>query len=303
MKRVADVSWDQLEGSLMDRVMLRNLSPQYRTFLRQFIKPWREALGDVNPAAVTLKELQNCILTWMKANLKTRTINHRIRCIKILFNHATKEGLIKENPTEKLEMQKENAEPIQAFSNDQVRTLLAQPDKTTFVGYRDYCMMLVLLDTGMRLKELIALTLDDVELDRGVIRLSAANTKGRKFREVYIQKRCTEALRTYLRYRGKAGVETDSFWISADSGGGLSRTDFQWRVRSYGRAAGIKGARCSPHTFRHTFARMFISAGGDGLVLMQILGHTSMDMVRKYVNLWSIDKKRLHAKYSPVENL
>lgn len=75
--------------------------------------------------------------------------------------------------------------------------------------------------------------------------------------------------------------------------------DFQWRVRSYGRAAGMKNARCSPHTF----ARMFISAGGDGLVLMQILDHTSMDMVRKYVNLWSIDKKRLHAKYSPVEHL
>lgn len=139
-KRRADVSWDQLEGSLIDRIMLRNLSPQYRQFLRQFIKPWREALGDVNPAGITVKELQSCILRWMKSSLKTRTINHRIRCIKILFNHAMKEGLIKENPTEKLEMQKENAEPIQAFSNDQVRSFLAQPDKTTFVGYRDYCM-------------------------------------------------------------------------------------------------------------------------------------------------------------------
>lgn len=213
-----------------------------------------------------------------------------------------REGMIKENPAAKLEKQKVQVEPIHAFTNDQVRAILAQPDKTTFVGYRDYCSMLVLLDTGMRLKELLGLTFDDVDLDRGVIRLNPETTKGRKYREVYVQKRCVEALKTYLKYRGQAEVDTDAVWLSTN-GTPLSRTDLQNRIRAYGRAAGIKGARCSPHTFRHTFARMFIMAGGDGLVLMQILGHTAMDMVRKYVNLWSVDKKRLHAKFSPVENL
>lgn len=161
--------------------------------------------------------------------------------------------------------------------------MLAQPDKTTFVGYRDYCMMLVLLDTGMRLKELMGLTLDDLDLERGVIRLSPEITKGRKYREAYIQKRCQEALRTYLKARGEAGVQSDALWISADSGDALDRNGFQWRIRLYGKMAGIRGVRVSPHTFRHTFARMFITAGGDGLVLMQLLGHSSMDMVKRYV--------------------
>lgn len=301
-EKSAAVTWEQLQGSLLDRVTLRNLSPQYRVFLRDNLSQWRKVLEEVPPQTVTTQDFERAILGWMKAGLSTTTINHRIRTIKIAFAHAEKEGLVKANPARGLDKQKSQVEPIQAFTNEQVRAMLMQPDKTAFVGYRDYCMMLVLLDSGMRLKELLGLTLDDVDLDRGVVRLNPETTKGRKYREVYVQKRCVEALRTYLKYRGQAGVETDAFWLSTN-GIALSRTDLQTRIRDYGRAAGIKGARCSPHTFRHTFARMFIMAGGDGLVLMQILGHTAMDMVRKYVNLWSVDKKRLHAKFSPVENL
>lgn len=300
--KYASVTWEQLQGSLLDRVTLRNLSPQYRVFLRDNLARWRKELEEIPPQTVTTKDLERAILGWMKAGLSTTTINHRIRTIKIAFAHAEKEGTVKENPAKGLDKQKGQVEPIHAFTNEQVRALLSQPDKTTFVGYRDYCIMLVLLDSGVRLKELLGVNLDDVDLDRGVIRLNPETTKGRKYREVYIQKRCVEALKTYLKYRGEAGVDTDALWLSTN-GVALSRTDLQGRIKAYGRMAGVKGARCSPHTFRHTFARMFIMAGGDGLVLMQILGHTAMDMVRRYVNLWSVDKKRLHAKFSPVENL
>lgn len=300
--RGAVVDWDRFIGSLLDRVTLRNLSPQYRVFLRDNLHQWQKELAGLSPATVSTQDLEACILRWMKAGLSTTTINHRIRCAKIAYKHAIKAGLGTDNPAEVLERQKGSVEPIQAFTNDQVRALLAQPDKTTFAGYRDYAIMLTLLDTGMRLKELLGLTLDDVDLDRGVIRLNPETTKGRKYREVYVQKRCAETLRAYLKYRGQAGIEEQALWLSVN-GTALSRTRLQTKIRAYGRAAGIRGVRCSPHTFRHSFARMFIMAGGDGLVLMQILGHTDMTIVKRYVNLWSLDKKRLHAKYSPVENL
>ena len=73
-------------------------------------------------------------------------------------------------------------------------------------------------------------------------------------------------------------------------------------VRRYGRRAGIEGVRCSPHTFRHTFARNYLLNGGDIFSLQKILGHTSLASVRAYLNLFAVDIKAQHRRFSPVDN-
>lgn len=83
----------------------------------------------------------------------------------------------------------------------------------------------------------------------------------------------------------------------------MSRKNVQDRIRKYGRMAGITNVRNSPHTFRHTFAKMAVQNGANIFELQKILGHKTLDMVRVYVNLFSRDVARAHAKFSPVENL
>lgn len=83
----------------------------------------------------------------------------------------------------------------------------------------------------------------------------------------------------------------------------LSKRHFQERIHDLGKAALITGVRVSPHTFRHTFAKLFILNGGDAFSLQAILGHSTLDMVRHYVNLFSSDVQEQHKKYSPIENL
>ncbi|WP_367618609.1 tyrosine-type recombinase/integrase [Shouchella rhizosphaerae] len=65
----------------------------------------------------------------------------------------------------------------------------------------------------------------------------------------------------------------------------------------------MKNVRCSPHTFRHTFAKFYILNGGDAFSLMQIMGHSTLDMTKKYVRLFSTDVVNKHKQYSPINNL
>src|SRR5690625_7130255 len=83
----------------------------------------------------------------------------------------------------------------------------------------------------------------------------------------------------------------------------MNRDSVRRRIEKYGRQAGITNVRCSPHTFRHTFAKMSVQNGADLFTLQKILGHKTLDMVRRYVNMFSEDTKRAHERFSPMENL
>ena len=180
----------------------------------------------------------------------------------------------------------------------QVVRLLNQPNRETFTGLRVYTIMLLLLETGMRISECIHLELDDIDLKEQEIRIKMG--KGRKARRVPIQKTCVKALKKYLEERGDA--DTNALFINVDNGP-LNKRTVQENIQTYGKMAQITGVRVSPHTFRHTMAKFYIMNGGDIFTLQQILGHTTLDMVRYYVELFGTDIKEQHKKYSPVENM
>jgi integrase/recombinase XerD len=83
----------------------------------------------------------------------------------------------------------------------------------------------------------------------------------------------------------------------------VTKRTIQENIKTYGKMAQITGVRVSPPTFRHTMAKFYIINGGDIFTLQQILGHSTLDMVRYYVELFGTDIKEQHKKYSPVENM
>ena len=86
-------------------------------------------------------------------------------------------------------------------------------------------------------------------------------------------------------------------------GGGINRRTIQRQLQLYGQRAGITGVRISPHTIRHTFATQYILNGGDAFSLQKILGHSSLDMVRVYVDMAGSNVALQHRKYSPMDQL
>jgi len=158
------------------------------------------------------------------------------------------------------------------------------------------------LKVGDRVSELVNIDIDDINLNEGLIKIRAG--KGNKEQVLPIGSVVRKLLWKYLNCFRPQPLTTKIHGLLLNSDGlKLTRNGVQQMLRRCGRRAGISGVRCSPHTFRHTFAKNYLVNGGDIFSLQKILGHSSLASVRSYLNLFGTDIKKLHQKYSPADNL
>lgn len=315
-KRRTTIEWDDVnsevlkggdnfaycEQQFIKNLRLRNLSERTAAFYQENLVVISRALHklkiDNKPVTITYNDLQDVLQYCMdELNNSPGTINHRISTMKQFFKFLHEEGYIATNPAEKLSKQKTKQVKINPFTETEIKALLNAPDKNTFVGYRDFVIMLLLLDTGIRLSELTNIRLHDISLENNEIFITKG--KGNKERTVYFQNKMKEHLKRYLKIRGE--LDHDYLFIGR-SDNPLSNKAVQDRLTLYGNIAQIN-KRVSPHTFRHAFAKFYITNGGDAFSLQQILGHTSTEMTRKYVQLFGTDLRQMHRKFSPVEGM
>lgn len=232
-----------------------------------------------------------------KDGVQRGTVSAGLRALRAFLNWAVKKRIIEVSPMGDIVVNSKKTNEVQTFTRDQMRDILSQPDLQTFVGVRDYTIMVVLMETGIRLRELIDMKINDIRWGDSQIAILGKNGQ---VRLVPFQKKCAKILKRYLEVRGESDV--DNVFITQDDGK-LSNKSIQDRIKIYGRRANIKGVRCSPHTFRHTFAKMSVMNGADIFALQKILGHSTLEMVRVYVNMFSGEVADAHRKFSPIENL
>ena len=158
---------------------------------------------------------------------------------------------------------------------------------------------MLLLDTGLRIGELIGLKMDDIHINDGLMKVMG---KGKKERMVPIGNKAQKALQSYLfRHRPKpahSGIENAFLSIF---GTPITENSVELMFSRLAKKSGIN--RLHAHLCRHTFATMFLLNGGDVFTLQQILGHTTLEMVRNYVTLASNHIAMQHHKYSPLDRL
>jgi site-specific recombinase XerD len=199
-----------------------------------------------------------------------------------------------DNPLNKVKPPKRPDEVQKPIELETFARLLAACSRTDN-GDRDRALLLVLLDTGLRWQEVTDLTIGDVDGEQVFVRRG----KGRKSRVVFLSARTRRALTTYLRQRGP--LRPDAPLWATQEGGKLSRAGIGEVVRRRAQAAGVK--RPGMHEFRRAFAINYLRNGGDLETLRRLLGHSSMAMVMRYLDLVSDDVRAVHAKASPVSNL
>ncbi|RPF54414.1 tyrosine-type recombinase/integrase [Aquisalibacillus elongatus] len=216
------------------------------------------------------------------------TINTRLIAIKALLNWAVERSYISESPAKNVKQLRKRQEVGPTFSQNQLRKLLAAPDLHTFPGFRDVCIMTTLSDTGCRAGELVALKLTDVDLVEGTI-LFRINKNGNP-RRIPMSKRLNKLLSIWIKeIRGQS--DNDCLFISVD-GGSISNRLLQQQIKHYSRKTGVeREVSASPHAFRRTFARNKIAAGVNIFVVQQYLGHSSLDMLKRYVAIYGPDLK------------
>ncbi|OXB90075.1 recombinase XerD [Geobacillus thermocatenulatus] len=298
-----EYTFDELLEIFIEDCELRNLREHtikyYRSELNAFVKLLKEQEIELRVSEWTGETIKRNVIMYMKEKgLKTVSINSRLRAMRAFFNFLEDRNLIKNNPMKDIKLLKERKKIVETFDNQQIKALFKACDLRTFIGLRDYTIMMLLLETGVRVNELVGIKTTDIIWEQKVIRIR--NTKGGFERFVPIQDKMINQLKKYLVVRGN--VDTDYLFITRDNTP-LSKKQVQDRIREYGKKAGIKNVRCSPHTFRHTFAKLCVLNGANAFQLQAILGHTSLEVTKVYVNLFSSEVQQGHAKFSPINNL
>jgi integrase/recombinase XerD len=169
-------------------------------------------------------------------------------------------------------------------------------------GKRDKAIVLALLDTGLRVGELCALRIEDVDLKSGRIQVQpgeAGKAKGGKGRIVFMGKSARRFLWRYLAER-EDGEDPDAPLFLGKFRKPFNRDALRQLVNSLGAKAGVK--KCHPHRFRHTFAITYLRSGGDIFTLKSLLGHGCLEMVEHYARIAEVDVEQAHRKASPADN-
>ncbi len=196
------------------------------------------------------------------------------------------------NPIHKVKPPKVTYEPIKGVPTEDVRAMLATC-ADNFTGVRDHALLLCLLDTGARVREFLALNLEDVDFVSGAVDIRKG--KGNKSRTVFIGKKSRKALRAYLRVRGDADP---ALWVT-DEGGRLAVNSLRAVLERRAKLAGVPFA--SAHDFRRSFALALLRAGVDVFSIQKLMGHAGLDVLRRYLAQNTEDLRNAHERGSPVD--
>jgi len=233
--------------------------------------------------------------------LSGHAINCYLRAVRAFWSWLVREEIILSNPFAKVRIPKPPRKVIPTFSESQIQALLGVIHTSNPVGFRDWTMILTLLDTGLRAGALVGLAVKDDNLADGIVKVTG---KGAKERIVPIGSRVQRAIWKYLQcYRPQPSNPLCKNLFLTNIGEPITVNRLETIIENCGRKARIDGVRCSPHTFRHTFAISYLRNGGDVFSLQRILGHGTLDMVRTYINLTQSDLQAAHLHCSPVDNL
>lgn len=296
---IQSVDFDAAVSVFIRHCRVKNLAAHTVAYYVDVLRELRrllEAQNVTRPIDITSDAMESAILAKRAEGVADATIEKLFRGWRAFFNYMTDSGFMTDNPISGIKLRTESR-AIDTFTKPQIKALLSAPNRNTFTGYRDYVLMLLLLDTGVRISEAAEIKVGDI---RWKERQILVHGKGRKDRFVPFQVTLEQHLREYLQVRGS--LDHDHLFVNIDNNPFRVR-GMQQAIRDHGLTANLRGVRVSPHTFRHTFAKYYIMNGGDPFSLQKILGHTSLDVVRMYVNLFSSDVSRQHAKYSPLERL
>jgi integrase/recombinase XerD len=273
---------------------LRNLRPATIDYYKN---EFHAAKKFINKTLVECEQqdIENLIIESKKL-IKVTTINTRLRALRSFYNYLYKNKLIDKNPMKNIKLLRDRLKTIETLDSKELELLLKTIRKQkTFVGFRDEVILLVFLDTGVRLSELVGVEVEDVRENKIIIR----KTKNSFERTVYLSEATQEQVKRYISIRGN--LETQKLFINQDNKE-LKSHSIQTRFTKYGKEAKID-KRVSPHTFRHTMAKRMILAGIDAFSLMTLLGHQDMSITKRYVNVWGPDIERKHEQYGALKGL
>ena len=231
--------------------------------------------------------------------LSRATIENHVRAIRAFFSWLHKEGYTSEHVLGKLRLPKVPQVLIEPLSDVEVAAIFSAFDANSSAGARAICIITLMLDSGLRASEITGLLARDVHLDQGYMKVMG---KGEKERIVPFGSASQKSLLKYFYHFRPDPIHSriENLFLTLD-GYTMTYNALRQVMNRLTERTGIE--RLHAHLFRHTFAVNYIVNGGDVFTLQQILGHTTLEMVRRYIHLASAHVMSQHKRFSPVDNM
>lgn len=240
---------------------------------------------------------QECLLIAKNQGKSVRSQARLLASLRRFFAWQVETGLTTHNPCEQIPSPKLGKSLPKTLSENDVSALLNAPDTATLLGLRDKAMLEVLYACGLRVSELVNLSLDAVNLDAGWLRITG---KGNKTRLVPLGEYAVLALENYLAIRTSllsAKKDCQAVFLS-EQGGYMTRHNFWHLIKKYALLANIN-SDISPHTLRHAFATHLVNHGADLRSVQLLLGHSDLSTTQIYTHIATARLQNLHATHHP----
>lgn len=236
-----------------------------------------------------------------RIGLADTTININLRTLRALFNHLEREELLEVNPMDRVKLLRQDIDLTNCFTDEEVKEILKQPNLRDFVGFRDYCGLSLLLDSGLRIEEMLSLRAGDIDFASRFITIHADKSKNRKHRLVPVSAHAIKLI-LQLISENKAHFTTDRIFLSS-YGEPLTANHFNKRLKYYAEKAGISGKKMTAHVYRHTWAKNMILNGCDPFTLQKIGGWADIRTMRRYIQMDTREMRRSHDDFSPLTKI
>ena len=281
----------------IERGLSHNSIEAYRRDLEKlqgYLEPKNVALLRVQPA-----HLYSFLRELGEAGLERTSITRIVSAIRGFYRFLLTERMLTMDPTEHLEVKAVKRKLPDVLTIEEVDTILAQPDTSTNKGVRDKAVLEFLYASGARVSEVTELTLTQLWLTDGLVKLFG---KGRKERVVPVGKPAKEAVAKYLdQVRPllvKSGKQTDAVFLNQERGSAISRMTVWNIIQEYTKAARVE-KQISPHTFRHSFATHLLEGGADLRIVQEMLGHADISTTEIYTHVDRSYLQEVHRTFHP----
>ena len=288
---------DEFSDSLwLEDGLSRNTLESYRRDLNKFAE-WLEKQRGVPLLQTTHADIQGFLAHLFKQKAKATSTGRAISSLKRLFRYLLRQNKIDVDPTLQIAPPKLPRSLPKSLTEQDVELLLDAPDAQTPLGLRDRTMLEVLYATGLRVSELVTLSVAQVSLDMGVVRVMG---KGSKERLVPLGEEALDWIRRYLAEGRPAlltGKLSDALFVTARAES-MTRQMFWYLIKKHAKHGGLNKS-LSPHTLRHAFATHLLNHGADLRVVQMLLGHADISTTQIYTHVARERLKKLHAMHHP----
>jgi integrase/recombinase XerD len=283
-----DVQW-------MERGLSENTLAAYRNDLNG-LAAWLTGRG-CGIVAARREDLLDYLSERVIHGARPRTTARLLSSLRRFYRYLVREGQRPDDPTLRIDTPRIGRPLPDSLSEEEVETLLGAPDIRETLGLRDRAMLELLYACGLRVSELVNLTMEQVDLTQGAVRLMG---KGSKERLVPLGEEAADWLRRYIAHSRPelaAGASARQLFITR-RGKAMTRQAFWYRIRHYAVKSGINKT-LSPHTLRHAFATHLLNHGADLRVVQMLLGHSDLSTTQIYTHVARERLKELHARHHP----